>query len=133
MPREDEVAGRRSRQHFDPTWTITKQDVHWSHKGNPASGQILAYPPVQIQPTPHGTPIGRPLLHVWGHPTTDQSGRNMWQKPPMGAPTTWQVQDGSFWNHPGVYVDAWGCPVLKLRFRGLIGQVPLLIVEKALE
>ncbi|XP_057869252.1 two-component response regulator-like APRR2 isoform X2 [Cryptomeria japonica] len=114
MPREDEVAGRRSWQHFDPTWTRTKQNGSWSHKGNPASGQVLAYPPVQLQPAPHVTATGPPL-HVWGHPTTHQLGSNIWQKSVVGTPT-WQAQDGSFWKHPGVYVDAWGSPMPGMSF-----------------
>lgn len=115
LPREDEVASRRYWQHFDPAWTRTKQDEAWSRKGNPAAVPILGYSPVQLHPTPHGTPVGQPL-HVWGHPTIDQSRRHTWQQLPVGTPTTWQAQDGSFWKHPGVCVDAWGCPTLGMPF-----------------
>ena len=80
---------------FYTAWTRTKQDETWSRKGNPAAG------PVQLHPTPHGTPMGQPL-HVWRHPTIDQSHSHMWQQLPVGTPTTWQAQDGSFWKHPGV-------------------------------
>lgn len=115
LPRDDELASRRYWQHFDPAWTRTKQDESWSRTGNPASGPILAYSPVQLHSTPHGTPVGPPL-HVWGHPTIDQSGSHMWQQLQVGTPTTWQAQDGSFWKHPGVYADAWGCPTVGMPF-----------------
>lgn len=115
LPREDDVASRRYWQHFDPAWTRTKYDESWTRKGNPASGPILAYSPVQLHPAPHGTPVGPPL-HVWGHPTIDQSGSHMWQQLHVGTPTPWQAQDGSFWKHPGVCADAWGCPTIGMPF-----------------
>ena len=58
LPREDEFESRRYWQHFDPAWTRTKLDEAWSRKGNPAAGPILGYSPVQLHPTPHGTPVG---------------------------------------------------------------------------
>ncbi|XP_022762510.1 transcription activator GLK1-like [Durio zibethinus] len=74
---------------------------------NPWLAPTMGFPPMSPSPIHHHHHHFRPL-HVWGHPTVDQSLMNLWPKhlastpsPPPPPRPTWgpPPADPSFWHH----------------------------------
>lgn len=78
---------------------------------NPWLAPTMGFPPMTPMHHPHPHHHFRPL-HVWGHPTVDQSIMHMWPKhpsppPPVPPPAVvWPPapppppSDPSYWHHP---------------------------------
>lgn len=102
LAREAEAASWSHRRQMYGAATVVgggKRDM------NPWIAPIIGFPPMT---PPMHPPHFRPL-HVWGHPTMDQSLMHMWPKPlahsppqTVLVPPSWAQQRPPHWHHPQV-------------------------------
>ncbi|XP_057455620.1 transcription activator GLK1-like isoform X2 [Lotus japonicus] len=110
LAREAEAASWNQRRQMYGVAGGVKREV------SPWLAPTIGFPPMTPPPMHHFRP-----LHVWGHPSTDQSFMNMWPKhpphsrpsPPLPLPwvptaTSPAPQDPKFWH--AQHQQKFGCP-----------------------
>lgn len=97
---------QKYRSHRKHVLAREAEAANWNHRRHVSWPTAVAAPTMGFPPPPPPPPIipfhhVRPL-HVWGHPSVDQSFMHMWPKPqPQPQPLSWPPtppQDPSFWN-----------------------------------
>ncbi|XP_022923414.1 two-component response regulator-like APRR2 isoform X1 [Cucurbita moschata] len=107
------VASHLQKYRMHKRHILPKQDdSSWSHSKDPMRKNCYPQRPVMAFPPPyhsnHVMPVA-PIYPPWGHMACPSPSVQMWVSP--GYPS-WQPQEIWPWkSYPGMYADAWGCPV----------------------